>query len=125
MVIFYVLKRNVRYEPSLYPHLITYDPTMTYDEWTSGENKTPVTKEINQFEDKFYTRDDKFVKKEIEKVELTPQEKYKKLQDKLIELEQGIQKLEGVNAGIEKRIKDEESEVERLEQKLAEVLAEC
>jgi WD40 repeat protein len=124
-VSFYVLKRNVRYEPSLYPHLITYDPTMTYDEWISGENKTPVTKEINQFEDKFYTRDDKFVKKEIEKVELTPQEKYKKLQDKLIELEQGIQKLEGVNAGIEKRIKDEESEVERLEKKLAEVLAEC
>jgi hypothetical protein len=36
-----------------------------------------VTKEINQFEDKFYTRDDKFVKKEIKKAELTPQEKNK------------------------------------------------
>ena len=104
-VSFYVLRRQVKYEPSLYPHLPSYDPAMTYDEWTRGENK-PQTK------------------KETRKAEITPGEKYKKLQDKLIELEQGIQKLEGVNVTIRKRIKEEKEDVNRLEEKLNEVLAE-
>ena len=123
-VSFYVLRREVKYEPSLYPHLPTYDPAMTYDEWIRGENKPQNKKEIKEFENKFITRDDKFIKKEIKKAEITPGEKYKKLQDKLIELEQGIQKLEGVNVGIRKRIKEEQEDVNRLEEKLKEVLAE-
>ena len=123
-VSFYVMRRENKYDPNLFPDLPTYEPAMTYDEWVSGENKPPVKKKINEFENKFISRDEKFVKKEIKKAELTPGEKYKKLQDKLIELEQGIQKMESVNATMEKRIKDEESEVERLENKLKEVLAE-
>ena len=123
-VSFYVLRRQVKYEPSLYPHLPSYDPAMTYDEWTSGENKPQTKKEIKDFENKFITRDDKFIKKETKKAEITPGEKYKKLQDKLIELEQGIQKLEGVNVTIRKRIKEEKEDVNRLEEKLNEVLAE-
>ena len=123
-VSFYVMRRENKYDPNLFPDLPTYEPAMTYDEWVSGENKPPVKKKINEFESKFISRDEKFVKKEIKKAELTPGEKYKKLQDKLIELEQGIQKLESVNATMEKRIKEEESEVERLENKLKEVLAE-
>jgi len=123
-VSFYVLRREVKYEPSLYPHLPSYDPAMTYDEWISGENKPQTKKEIKDFENKFITRDDKFIKKETKKAEITPGEKYKKLQDKLIELEQGIQKLEGVNVTIRKRIKEEKEDVNRLEEKLKEVLAE-
>ena len=123
-VSFYILRREVKYEPNLYPHLPTYDPAMTYDEWISGENKPQTKKEITEFENKFISRDDKFIKKEIKKAEITPGEKYKKLQDKLIELEQGIQKLEGVNVGIRKRIKEEQEDVNRLEEKLKEVLAE-
>ena len=123
-VSFYVMRRENKYDPNLFPDLPTYEPAMTYDEWVSGENKPPVKKKISEFENKFISRDEKFVKKEIKKAELTPGEKYKKLQDKLIELEQGIQKMESVNATMEKRIKDEESEVERLENKLKEVLAE-
>ena len=123
-VSFYVLRRQVKYEPSLYPHLPSYDPAMTYDEWTRGENKPQTKKEIKDFENKFITRDDKFIKKETKKAEITPGEKYKKLQDKLIELEQGIQKLEGVNVTIRKRIKEEKEDVNRLEEKLNEVLAE-
>ena len=97
---------------------------MTYEEWTSGENKPQVKKEITEIENKFITRDDKFIKKEIKKAELTPGEKYKKLQDKLIELEQGIQKLEAVNVTMRKRIKEEQADVDRLEEKVKEVLAE-
>ena len=123
-VSFYVLRRVEKYEPDLYPHLPTYEPSMTYDEWISGENKQPEKKEIHKFENKFITRDDKFEKKEKIKVELAPPEKYKKLQDKLIELEHGIQKLEAVNVGIKKRIKDEQLEIEKLEHRLTEVLAE-
>jgi len=123
-VSFYVLRREVKYEPSLYPHLPSYEPAMTYDEWISGENKPQTKKEIKDFENKFITRDDKFIKKETKKAEITPGEKYKKLQDKLIELEQGIQKLEGVNVTIRKRIKEEKEDVNRLEEKLKEVLAE-
>ena len=123
-VSFYILRREIKYEPSLYPHLPTYDPAMTYDEWINGENKPPVKKEITQFENKFITRDDKFIKKEIKKAELTPAEKYKKLQDKLIELEQGIQKLEVVNVNLRKKIKEEQADVDRLEEKVKEVLDE-
>jgi coronin-1B/1C/6 len=123
-VSFYVMRRENKYDPNLFPDLPTYEPAMTYDEWVSGENKPPVKKKINEFENKFISRDEKFVKKEIKKAELTPGEKYKKLQDKLIELEHGIQKMESVNATMEKRIKEEESEVERLENKLKEVLDE-
>ena len=123
-VSFYVLRREVKYEPSLYPHLPIYDPAMTYEEWTSGENKPQIKKEITEFENKFITRDDKFIKKEIKKAELTPGEKYKKLQDKLIELEQGIQKLEAVNVTMRKRIKEEQADVDRLEEKVKEVQAE-
>ena len=123
-VSFYVLRREVKYEPSLYPHLPIYDPAMTYEEWISGENKPQIKKEITEIENKFITRDDKFIKKEIKKAELTPGEKYKKLQDKLIELEQGIQKLEAVNVTMRKRIKEEQADVDRLEEKVKEVLAE-
>ncbi len=98
---------------------------MTYEEWTSGENKPQNKLEINQFENKFITRDDKFEKKEKVKDELAPPEKYKKLQDKLIELEQGIQKLEAVNVTMRKRIKEEQADVDRLEEKVKEVLAEA
>ena len=97
---------------------------MTYDEWISGENKQPEKIEINKFENKFITRDDKFEKKENVKAELAPPEKYKKLQDKLIELEHGIQKLEAVNMGIKKKIKDEQLEIEKLEHRITEVLTE-
>ena len=124
-VSFYILRREKKYEPSLYPHLPTYEPAMTYDEWIKGENKEPVRKEITEFENKFITRDEKFVKKEIKKEELTPAEKYKKLQDKLIELEHGIQKLQGLNVGIQKRIKEEQEEIDRLEERVKEVLAEA
>ena len=123
-VSFYVLRREVKYEPSLYPHLPEYEPAMTYEEWANGENKPQVKKEITQFENKFITRDDKFIKKEIKKAELTPGEKYKKLQDKLIEIEQGIQKLEATNVTIRKKIKEEQADVDRLEEKVKEVLAE-
>ena len=123
-VSFYVLRREVKYEPSLYPPLPTYEPAMTYDEWIGGENKQPIKKAIHEFENKFITKEDKFIKKEIKKAELTPAEKYKKLQDRLIELEQGIHKLESVNVNIRKRIKEEQLEVERLEEKVKEVLAE-
>jgi hypothetical protein len=47
------------------------------------------------------------------------------LQDKLIELEQGIQKLESVNVTMRKRIKEEQADVDRLEEKVKEVLAEA
>jgi coronin-1B/1C/6 len=124
-VSFYILKREIKYEPALYPQLPTYEPAMTYDEWIKGENKPQTKKEITQFENKFITRDDKFVKKEKKKAELTPAEKYKKLQDKLIELEQGIQKLESVNVTMRKRIKEEQADVDRLEEKVKEVLAEA
>ena len=123
-VSFYVLRRVERYEPGLYPYLPTYEPSMTYDEWISGENKQPEKIEINKFENKFITRDDKFEKKEKVKDELAPPEKYKKLQDKLIELELGIQKLEADNMGIKKKIKDEQIEIEKLEHRITEVLAE-
>ena len=122
-VSFFVLRKCARYEPHLYPHLPTYDPSMTYDEWVSGENKPPKKIEINKFENKFITRDDKFEKKEIEISQLTPSEKYKKLQAKLSELEYGIQNLETINEGIKKKITEEELEVEKLEQKLNEVSA--
>jgi len=124
-VSFYILRREAKYEPSLYPHIATYEPSMTYDEWVSGENKPPQTKEITEFENKFMESNYQFIKKEIKEAELPPAEKYKKLQDKLIELEQGIQKLESVNVIMRKRIKEEQSEVDRLEEKVKEVLAEC
>ena len=122
-VSFYVMRREAKYDASLFPHLLSYEPTMTYDEWISGENKPAIRKEITQFDkNKFITRDDKFIKKEIKKAELTPAEKYKKLEDKLIELEQGIQKLQSVNATTKKKIKEEQLEVERLENKIKEIL---
>ena len=123
-VSFYIIRREKQYEPSLYRKIPTYEPAMTYDEWINGENKEPEKKEITEFENKFITRDDKFVKKEIKKAELTPAEKYKKLQDKLIELEQGIQNLEVLNVNVRKKIKDEQVEIDKLEERIKEVLAE-
>ena len=55
---------------------------------------------------------------------LNMKKSHKKLQDKLIELEQGIQKLESVNVTMRKRIKEEQADVDRLEEKVKEVLAE-
>ena len=55
---------------------------------------------------------------------MTPGEKYKNLQNKLIELEHGIQKLEAVNVNLRKKIQEEEADIERLENKVNEIKAE-
>ena len=124
-VSFYVMRRDPKYIPELFPHIPVSNPSMTFEEWKSGENKPLERKEICEFDkNEFITRDDKFEKKEVAKAEITPGEKYKNLEHKLIELEQGIQKLVGGNNILRKRIEDEEAEVEKLENMLKEVNAE-
>ena len=124
-VSFYVMRRETVYVPDLFPHLPIPSPSMTFEEWKNGENKPLETKEICEFDkNEFITRDDKFEKKDQKKAEITPGEKYKNLENKLIELEQGIQKLEGVNGNLRKRIQEEEADIERLENKVNEVMAE-
>ena len=98
---------------------------MTFEEWKSGENKPLERKEITEFDkNEFITRDDKFEKKELVQAEMTPGEKYKNLQNKLIELEHRIQKLEAVNVNLRKKIQEEEADIERLENKVNEIKAE-
>ena len=98
---------------------------MNFEQWKSGENIPVQRKEITEFDkNEFITRDDKFEKREQFKTEITPGEKYKNLQNKLIELEHGIQKMEAVNVTLRKKIEDEEQEIERLENKVKEVMAE-
>ena len=98
---------------------------MNFEQWKSGENIPVQRKEITEFDkNEFITRDDKFEKREQFKAEITPGEKYKNLQNKLIELEHGIQKMEAVNVTLRKKIEDEEQEIERLENKVKEVMAE-
>ena len=124
-VSFYVMRRDPKYIPELFPHIPVSNPSMTFEEWKSGEKKPLERKEICEFDkNEFITRDDKFEKKEVAKAEITPGEKYKNLEHKLIELEQGIQKLVGGNNILRKRIEDEEAEVEKLENMLKEVNAE-
>ena len=124
-VSFTVMRRDEIYEPSLFPHLMGYESSMTNEEWFKGGNKEQIRKEIIEFKKTdFIKRDNNFEKMEAKKAELSPAEKFKKLENKLIELEYAIQKQEGINMNIEKLIQDEEKEVERLEQRLKEVLAE-
>jgi len=124
-VSFYVMRRETVYVPDLFPHLPIPSPSMSFEEWKNGENKPLETKEICEFDkNEFITRDDKFEKKDQKKTEITPGEKYKNLENKLIELEQGIQKLEGVNGNLRKRIQEEEADIERLENQVNEVMAE-
>ena len=56
--------------------------------------------------------------------EITPGEKYKNLQNKLIELEHGIQKIGATNITLKKKIEEEMQDIERLENKVKEVMAE-
>ena len=124
-VSFYLMRREAKYIPELFPHIPTSNPSMTFEEWKSGENKPLERKEITEFDkNEFITRDDKFEKKELVQAEMTPGEKYKNLQNKLIELEQGIQKLEAVNVNLRKKIQEEEADIERLENKVNEIKAE-
>ena len=124
-VSFYVMRRKVEYVPDLFPHIPIPKPSMTFEEWKNGENKPLERKEICEFDkNEFITSDDKFEKREVVKADITPGEKYKNLQNKLIELEQGIQKLEGVNSNLRKKIQEEEADIERLESKANEIMAE-
>lgn len=124
-VSFYVLRRENQYVPDLFPHIPTPYPSMSFEEWKSGENKPLSRKEITEFDkNEFITRDDKFEKKELVKAEITPGERYKNLQNKLIELEQGIQKVQAGNLILRKKIQEEEADVERLQNKVDEIMAE-
>ena len=124
-VSFYIMRRETKYVPDLFPHLPIPSPSMTFEEWKNGENKPAETKEICEFnKNEFITRDDKFEKKEKNKVEIIPGEKYKNLENKLIELKHGIQKLEGINSNLRKKIQEEEADIEKLENKVNEVMAE-
>ena len=124
-VSYYVMRREAKYLPELFPQIPVPNPSMSFEEWKSGENKPLETKEITEFDrNEFITRDDKFEKRESAKADITPGEKYKNLQNKLIELEQGIQNLTSTNTNLRKKIEEEEAEVERLENKVKEIMAE-
>ena len=47
-VSFYILKREIKYEPALYPQLPTYEPAMTYDEWIK-KVRPSLTNRINLY----------------------------------------------------------------------------
>ena len=124
-VSFFVMRRNPKYIPELFPHVPITSPSMTFEEWKSGENKPLERKEICEYDkNEFITKENKFEKKEITKAEITPAEKYKNLEKKLIELEQNIHNLEAGNDILKKKIGEEEAELQKLENQLSEITGE-
>ena len=124
-VSFYVMRREVKYDPQLFPYIPVSEPSMNFEQWKAGENIPVQKKEITEFDkNEFITRDDKFEKREKFVAEITPGEKYKNLQNKLIELEHGIQKIGATNLTLKKKIEEEMQDIERLENKVKEVMAE-
>ena len=55
---FKVSRKNPEYEPNLYPPVSSGEPALTYEQWTSGENKEPIKKEIHTLKNKYVTKSD-------------------------------------------------------------------
>lgn len=121
-VSFYVFRRIYQYDPILYPLIPCGKPAMTYDEWINGQNKEPILEEISKIDNKFITRNDLFIKKEIEKIELRPEEQIKQLENKILGLEVGINQLTISNSTLQEKIENEEMRTKAVEKKIAKLL---
>jgi hypothetical protein len=91
---FYFPKRNPGYDPNIYPPCYLGEPSLTSDEWLSGQNKDPIVKEITEIENKWVTQVQEFEKKvEEPQVPKDDKETLKMLQSKVKELENKVNEL--------------------------------
>ena len=52
----YLLKKNPKFDESLYPPIFCGEHALTLDEWMYGSNKEPLKKDIRQIENKYVTQ---------------------------------------------------------------------
>ena len=103
-VSFTIPRRNPGFDPTLYPPVETGEAALTYDQWIAGEKAEPIKKEINTIENKFVSKVETFVKKEVKVAEKTPEEKVKELEGKLAELSVKYNQLEEENTKLKKEL---------------------
>ena len=101
---FNIARRNPGFDQSLYPPVECGEPALNFDEWKSGQNSEPIRKEINTIENKFVSKVETFVKKEIKVEEKKPEDKIKELEGKLAELSVKYNQLESENEKLKKEL---------------------
>jgi len=62
-VSFYFPRRNEGYDSSIYPNCLSGEPSITVDEWLSGQNKESIRKPITSLENNFAVVEMTFEKK--------------------------------------------------------------
>ena len=103
-VSFTIPRRNPGYDPTLYPPVECGEAALSYDQWTGGQTSEPVRKEINTIENKFVSKVEVFVKKEVKVEKKKPEDKIKELEGKIAEVSVKINQLTQENAKLKKQI---------------------
>ena len=97
-------RRNPGYDPTLYPPVECGEAALTYEQWVGGETAEPIKKEINTIENKFVSKVENFVKKEVKVEAKSPDSKIKELEGKIAEMSVKINQLTEENAKLRKQI---------------------
>ena len=99
-------RRNVGFDPSLYPPVECGEAALTYDQWVAGENAEPIKKEINTIENKFVSKVETFEKKEVKVEKKSPEDRDKEFERKIVEMTVKITQLTEENTKLKKQIED-------------------
>jgi coronin-1B/1C/6 len=99
-----IARRNPGYDPTLYPPVECGEAALTYEQWIGGETAEPIKKEINTIENKFVSKVENFVKKEVKVEAKSPDAKVKELEGKIAEMSVKINQLTEENAKLRKQI---------------------
>ena len=119
---FKVSRKNPEYEPNLYPPVSSGEPALTYEQWTSGENKEPIKKEIHTLKNKYVTKSDiidvnEFKNEGVKKEEV----KDNVLEEKIKIIEEKVAKKQAIYDKLLKEKEDLDNKLKQIKQKREEV----
>ena len=111
-------KKNVEFDPQLYPPTFCGEPSLTLDEWINGNNKEPIVKDIREIENKWVSQAQSFEKKTEQPTVQSSgndNEKRAKLEKQISDLNKRIQELDSENKQLKAEIKKYKSMVKTTE----------
>ena len=111
-------KKNVEFDPQLYPPTFCGEPSLTLDEWMNGNNKEPLVKDIREIENKWVSQAQSFEKKTQQPTVQSSgndNEKRAKLEKQINDLNKRIQELDSENKQLKAEIKKYKSMVKTTE----------
>ena len=119
---FCVSRKHPEYEPDLYPPVSTGEPALTYEQWTAGENKEPVKKQIHLLENKYVSKPDTIDVKEIQNKEEKKEEpKDTVLEEKIKIIQEKVDKKQAIYDKLLKEKEELENKLKKVKAKREEV----